>query len=158
MSLQGGVLASPRDGKEAKKPRTSGEESRIKVVIRKRPNHDKDAPDLIEVHPHLAGTPAALTVHEPKVKVDLTAYTEAHKFLYDNIFDETANNQKVYRNTAAPLIKHLFQAGKNSTCFAYGATGAGKTHTMMGTDAEPGLYLLAAADIFNMLSLPENDK
>jgi kinesin family protein 2/24 len=42
------------------------------------------------------------------------------------------------------------------TCFAYGQTGSGKTYTMMG-DIEgneikvPGLYLLAAYDIFKIL-------
>jgi kinesin family member 2/24 len=35
-----------------------------------------------------------------------------------------------------------------ATCFAYGQTGAGKTHTMMGNAQTPGLYLLAAKDIF----------
>ena len=40
--------------------------------------------------------------------------------------------------------------GGRATCFAYGQTGAGKTFTMMGTgDGQvPGLYLLAAQDIF----------
>ena len=38
----------------------------------------------------------------------------------------------------APLVEQLFE-GFNATCFAYGQTGSGKTHTMMGTEAEPGL-------------------
>lgn len=43
------------------------------------------------------------------------------------------------------------------TCFAYGQTGSGKTHTMMGPvkDKEchvPGMYLLAAYDIFTLLA------
>jgi len=44
------------------------------------------------------------------------------------------------------------------TCFAYGQTGSGKTFTMMGDlknedrhKAIPGLYLLAANDIFRLL-------
>jgi kinesin family protein 18/19 len=28
--------------------------------------------------------------------------------------------------------------GYNATVFAYGATGAGKTYTMLGTEEEPG--------------------
>ena len=44
--------------------------------------------------------------------------------------------------------------GSNTTCFAYGQTGSGKTFTMMGTNdgSVPGLYLLAAFDIVNMLA------
>ena len=38
------------------------------------------------------------------------------------------------------------------TCFAYGQTGSGKTFTMMGNRRQiPGLYLLAAYDIFTLL-------
>lgn len=45
------------------------------------------------------------------------------------------------------------------TCFAYGQTGSGKTFTMMGDPGSenkengptPGLYLLAAQDIFTII-------
>ena len=155
--------ATPRatEQREQKKPRTS-EESRIKVVIRKRPLSKKEsegssACDILEPLPVEAGAPACLLVHEPKVKVDLTRYTEEHRFLYDALFDEESSNEAVYRDTAAPLINRIFQSGQSSTCFAYGATGAGKTHTMMGTDGEPGLYFLAARDMFRLLSQPEHE-
>ena len=51
-----------------------------------------------------------------------------------------------------PLIRCTFE-GSNTTCFAYGQTGSGKTFTMMGVSdgSIPGLYLLAANDIVNML-------
>lgn len=40
-----------------------------------------------------------------------------------------------------------------ATCFAYGQTGAGKTHTMLGScPGRPGLYALAVRDIFAHLS------
>ena len=48
------------------------------------------------------------------------------------------------------------------TCFAYGQTGSGKTYTMMGDPGSenkenggptPGLYLLAAQDIFSFLEM-----
>ena len=38
-----------------------------------------------------------------------------------------------------------------ATCFAFGQTGAGKTYTLLGTPAVPGLYRLAAADMFSLL-------
>lgn len=51
-----------------------------------------------------------------------------------------------------PLIECTFQGAK-TTCFAYGQTGSGKTYTMMGSSdgSNPGLYLLAAFDICNLL-------
>jgi len=55
------------------------------------------------------------------------------------------------------LIDALFNRAK-VTCFAYGQTGSGKTYTMMGDSTSaleqntcPGLYLLAAQDIFALL-------
>ena len=38
--------------------------------------------------------------------------------------------------------------GYNGTIFAYGQTSSGKTHTMVGTDDELGVLLLAMADLF----------
>lgn len=37
----------------------------------------------------------------------------------------------VYRTTTAPLVKDVLK-GYNAAVFAYGATGSGKTHTMLG--------------------------
>lgn len=38
--------------------------------------------------------------------------------------------------------------GLNATIFAYGATGSGKTHTMVGIPEDPGLMILSLNDIF----------
>jgi hypothetical protein len=62
--------------------------------------------------------PRARPLHSP--------YTDQHRFLYDSIFDEHVGNREVYRATAAPLITRLVEKGQTSSCFAYGATGAGK--------------------------------
>lgn len=58
------------------------------------------------------------------------------KFGFDNAFDEKASTDQVYRSTAATVIPAVLQ-GYNCTVFAYGATGAGKTHTMLGDETEP---------------------
>jgi kinesin family protein 2/24 len=56
-----------------------------------------------------------------------------------------------------PLVYQTFKGAK-TTCFAYGQTGSGKTFTMMGTPdgSVPGLYLLAAYDVINLLSQYED--
>ena len=38
--------------------------------------------------------------------------------------------------------------GRNGTVFCYGATGAGKTYTMLGTVENPGVMVLAIKDLF----------
>lgn len=47
--------------------------------------------------------------------------------------------------------------GLNATVFAYGATGSGKTHTMVGTEKDPGLMVLSMKDIFRHIA-KESDK
>jgi kinesin family protein 2/24 len=119
--------ATPREA-VAKKARPS--EGRIRVVVRKRPlsarELDEGRRDVLQLTT-AAGVPVVM-VHEPKTKVDMTAYVETHAFRFDGAYGEGSSNRAVYDGTAAPLIDYLF-AGQTATCFAYGATGAGKTHT-----------------------------
>ena len=43
--------------------------------------------------------------------------------------------------------------GVNATVFAYGPTGAGKTRTMTGTAAEPGVMVLALQQMFDRIKV-----
>ena len=65
------------------------------------------------------------------LKVDLTKYLENQHFRFDYAFDDSCDNEKVYKYTAKPLVQTIFEGGM-ATCFAYGQTGSGKTHTMGG--------------------------
>lgn len=64
-------------------------------------------------------TKDTLIVHEPKTKVDLTKFLENHNFRFDYAFDDTCNNELVYKYTAKPLVQTIFEGGM-ATCFAYG--------------------------------------
>ena len=57
---------------------------------------------------------ARLTVHEPRVKVDLTKYVEHHAFSFDDVLDEEVSNDAVYRSTVQPLVATIFRSGKVS--------------------------------------------
>uniref|UniRef100_A0A7N1A2T1 Kinesin-like protein n=1 Tax=Kalanchoe fedtschenkoi TaxID=63787 RepID=A0A7N1A2T1_KALFE len=120
--------------------------AKIKVVVRKRPLNKKELSrkedDIVTVNDG-----AYLTVHEPKLKVDLTAYVEKHEFCFDAVLDECVSNDEVYRATVEPIIPTIFQRTK-ATCFAYGQTGSGKTFTM-----QP-LPLRAVDDIVRLLHHP----
>lgn len=87
--------------------------------------------------------------------MDLTKYIEEHQFVFDKVYDESVTNYQLYEDTVQPLVSAAFQGAKG-TCFAYGQTGSGKTYTMMGPPQDeghstPGLYLLAARDIFTLM-------
>ena len=126
-------------------------EPKIIVAIRKRPllrrDHAKGDQDIVSV-----GSECELSVKEMRTKVDLTPYIEEHKFAFDAVFDEESRNQEVYDSLLKPLVAAAFETAKINV-FAYGQTGSGKTFTMMGSPESgiPGLYLLAAEDLFSRL-------
>uniref|UniRef100_G3VNL2 Kinesin-like protein KIF24 n=1 Tax=Sarcophilus harrisii TaxID=9305 RepID=G3VNL2_SARHA len=125
------------------------ETEKIRVCVRKRPlalrEERRGEINIITVEDK-----ETLLVYEKKEAVDLTQYILQHVFYFDEVFGETCTNQDVYMKTTHPLIQHIFKGG-NATCFAYGQTGAGKTYTMIGTHQNPGLYALAAEDIFKQI-------
>eukprot|EP01059_Diplonema_ambulator_P028160 TRINITY_DN46897_c0_g1_i1.p1 TRINITY_DN46897_c0_g1~~TRINITY_DN46897_c0_g1_i1.p1 ORF type:complete len:506 (+),score=185.15 TRINITY_DN46897_c0_g1_i1:43-1560(+) len=119
----------------------------ITVAVRKRPlmRHEKDkgGTDVVEVAKR-----NSLVVSEPKIRYDLTKYTECHGYTFDRVFKDTEDNSSVYQDVCRPLLDTFFSGG-NATCFAYGQTGSGKTHTMLGKKGDKGIYILAAEEIFN---------
>lgn len=58
---------------------------------------------------------------------------------------------EVYEKTTKNLVKDIL-VGFNATVFAYGATGSGKTHTMVGHGAETGIMVRAISDLFDIVS------
>ncbi|KAI9290847.1 kinesin-domain-containing protein [Neoconidiobolus thromboides FSU 785] len=120
---------------------------KIRVCVRKRPLNSREVNRKDSDIVHIINR-RALTLMEPKVKVDLTGYIDKHKFIFDETFDCDADNDHVYNRTAKPLVNHVFNGG-NATCFAYGQTGSGKTFTML--DELTGLYVRAAGDMIALL-------
>ena len=56
---------------------------------------------------------------------------EEKLFTFDAVYGEDSTQRQVFDETAFPLVESVLQ-GYNGTIFAYGQTGCGKTHTMMG--------------------------
>lgn len=73
-----------------------------------------------------------LVIHEPKVKVDLTKYVECSEFIFDDVFNEEATNEKIYQTCCKPLINFFMNKGK-ATCFAYGQVTI-RIHIYISTD------------------------
>ncbi|XP_008792351.2 kinesin-like protein KIN-13B [Phoenix dactylifera] len=118
--------------------------AKIKVVVRKRPLNKKEIAKKEEDIITIERSSNSLTVHETKLKVDLTEYVEKHEFVFDAVLDEDVSNDEVYQETVEPVVPAIFQRTK-ATCFAYGQTGSGKTYTM-----QP-LPLRASQDILRLM-------
>ncbi|KAF5932116.1 hypothetical protein HYC85_028287 [Camellia sinensis] len=69
--------------------------AKIKVVVRKRPLNKKELAknedDIITIE----SRSSSLTVHETKLKVDLTEYVEKHEFVFDAVLNEEVSNDEV---------------------------------------------------------------
>ncbi|KAL2914435.1 Kinesin-like protein kif19 [Polyrhizophydium stewartii] len=72
-------------------------------------------------------------------------------FWFDGVFDETASQTHVFDHTVRHLIDSVLH-GFNATVLAYGATGAGKTYTMLGNETSPGIMVLTLADLFSKIT------
>lgn len=76
--------------------------------------------------------------------------TRQKQYAFDYAFDQDAQQEKVFNLTTQFLIEGILN-GYNSTVFAYGATGAGKTFTMLGNQVNPGIMYQTMKEIFEQL-------
>lgn len=81
--------------------------------------------------------------------------TKDHAYRFDNAFGPEASSLDIYRACLQPVVRAVGQ-GYHGSCFAYGATGSGKTYTMMGESAAPGVMPMAVQELFE-LSEKEDD-
>jgi len=76
--------------------------------------------------------------------------SERKKFTFSQIFDEKVDQLAIYENCALPIVKR-FLNGENGLLFAYGITSSGKSYTMRGTTASPGVIPRALNTIFEVI-------
>lgn len=88
-------------------------------------------------------------------------FFQLHQFTFDNAFDIDSSQKDVYEQTAKPAVLSVLE-GYNSTIFAYGQTGTGKTFTMEGftysnTDEKRGIIPRSIEEIFNYIESFSNN-
>ena len=68
----------------------------------------------------------------------------------------SVENREIYSHnlhflgTTKDLVDVIFN-GYNCSVFVYGATGAGKTHTMLGSDGNPGIIFRTVMELYNRI-------
>ncbi|XP_011061999.1 PREDICTED: kinesin-like protein KIF18A [Acromyrmex echinatior] len=150
------------------KPSTSGStmktedtsEISIKVIVRVRPPNERELQDnsrtIIEVvddkmlifDPKEHETPFFFHNVAQKGRDMLKKQNKQLQFIFDRVFDSTSTNTDVFEGSTKRLINSLLD-GYNCSVFAYGATGAGKTHTMLGNREDPGITYHTVAELFS---------
>ncbi|XP_014243876.1 kinesin-like protein KIF18A isoform X2 [Cimex lectularius] len=142
-------------------PTPQDENSKVKVFVRVRPFNEKE---------HSCGCKVInvvdnnTLVFDPKetnepfffrgvVQKSRDINKRANKdmlFEFDRVFDEEASNEDVFNVTTKEIVKSIFE-GYNCSVFAYGATGAGKTFTMLGTEDRPGITFLTIVELLKQV-------
>ncbi|TMS22010.1 Kinesin-like protein KIF22 [Larimichthys crocea] len=83
--------------------------------------------------------------------------TESVKYHFDAFHGEQTTQQEVFVSSVKPILPHIL-SGQNASVFAYGPTGAGKTHTMLGSPEQPGVIPRAVRAIFNLVKAKKEDE
>ncbi|XP_048080448.2 kinesin-like protein KIF19 [Ursus arctos] len=127
-------------------------DQQLVVALRIRPLSDSELEEGAAIIAHKVGDQMVVLMDPGEDPEDtLRAHRSREKtFIFDTVFDQHASQEDVYRATTQHLVEGVV-SGYNATVFAYGPSGAGKTYTMLGMDAEPGIYLQTLTDLFRAI-------
>nr|XP_034360810.1 kinesin-like protein KIF3A isoform X3 [Arvicanthis niloticus] len=126
----------------------------VKVVVRCRPLNEREKAMCYRQAVSVDEMRGTITVH----KTD-SSNEPPKTFTFDTVFGPESKQLDVYNLTARPIIDSVLE-GYNGTIFAYGQTGTGKTFTMEGVRAVPGLRGVipnSFAHIFGHIAKAEGD-
>ncbi|NWI70228.1 KI18B protein, partial [Todus mexicanus] len=79
------------------------------------------------------------------------------KFVFDRVFSEEATQEEVFQHTTRDVLDSVLD-GYNCSVFAYGATGAGKTYTMLGSEESPGIMYLTMVELYRKIEARKEEK
>ncbi|XP_071446360.1 kinesin-like protein KIF18B [Hetaerina americana] len=138
-----------------------GKSENIKVVIRVRPVSNEADPTTRAVVKVLDDR---MLMFDPKVEEDDFYFqgmrqktrdlnkksNKDMRFIFDRVFGPEATTEEVFGGSTKDIIGHLLE-GYNCSVFVYGATGAGKTYTMLGTRDCPGITYLTMVELYQQM-------
>ncbi|XP_056399245.1 kinesin-like protein KIF18B [Hyla sarda] len=145
----------------------AAEEGNVSVVVRVRPPNSREQEgnqySVVQVmdhnilifdpdEPDTSGVFSNLRAHEGTKRKGKDL-----KFIFDQVFGEQSSQQDVFEHTTKQILDGVLN-GYNCSVFAYGATGAGKTHTMLGSEADPGVMYLTMVELYQRIEAIKEEK
>ncbi|XP_028257726.1 kinesin-like protein KIF18A [Parambassis ranga] len=142
--------------------------SHVKVVVRVRPSNEsenrencRNVVQVVDNH---------MLIFDPKEE-DMSCFGSQRvrnrninkrsnkdlKFVFDHVFDKHSTQLDVFEGTTKGVLDGVMN-GFNCTVFAYGATGAGKTHTMLGSQDDPGVMYRTMKELFKRMDDAKEEK
>ena len=111
---------------------------RVHVYARARPMVEREAGERAAVAMDSSGSRCAVHYEDEAAKEQVLAgkmaaadvRQQTKDFEFDGVFDDRHGQRDVYDTVGAPVLKDVLR-GYNGCIFAYGQTGAGKTHSLL---------------------------
>ncbi|WKY04641.1 hypothetical protein Q1695_005560 [Nippostrongylus brasiliensis] len=72
-------------------------------------------------------------------------------YTFDAVFDQVCSNAEIYERVMSGIVESAL-AGFNTAVCAYGQSGAGKTHTLTGSDSEDGIVQCTFEALFDAIA------
>nr|XP_028562583.1 kinesin-like protein KIF19 [Podarcis muralis] len=133
-------------------------EEQLVVALRIRPINAAEVEEGANIIAHRLGDQMVVLMDPMEDPDDVLRANRSREkaFIFDMVFCHRATQEEVYLSTTKNLVEGVI-SGYNTTIFAYGPTGAGKTYTMLGTDSEPGIYIRTLNDLFRAIEATSGD-
>uniref|UniRef100_A0A0N5A445 Kinesin-like protein n=1 Tax=Parastrongyloides trichosuri TaxID=131310 RepID=A0A0N5A445_PARTI len=124
----------------------------LTVVVRVRPMNSNEIESKQIQISYTVGEKDLLLIDPEKFKNNILRVNRQFEkqFTFDSVFGPDSTNEEIHHSTTENLINLVVQ-GNNATIFAYGATGTGKTYTMVGTKERPGLMPLMTSSLYEKI-------
>lgn len=90
--------------------------------------------------------------HGRQFKAIGTKRCKNSQYAFDGVFNDGSSNRSIFETVTRPMVDATID-GYNCSVFAYGATGSGKTYTMLGKPSNPGVIYYTTKDLFEKLSI-----
>jgi len=143
----------------AKLPEKEESQRNLTVAVRVRPINDAEVEYGCTDIVHVINVENMVVLMDPSDDPDdiLRANRSREKqYVFDLSFGPASSQKEVYEQTTKDLIESVID-GYNATVFAYGPTGAGKTHTMLGVDSDPGIMVRTLNSLFKKMELTSSE-
>lgn len=159
-----------RKSSSAKRSQVNGDkESNMKVVVRVRPANNME--NAKQSSTSVRVMDQRMLIFDPKDdSIDYLSTNLRRKqpqflkrrardlrFMFDRVFDHESSNRDVFEHTTKTIVEGVL-GGYNCTVFAYGATGAGKTFTMLGDQSNPGVMFLTMMELYSRINACKDEK
>ena len=131
--------------------------SSITVAIRVRPLNQTELQITSVEGIKIVNSNSLIVSSDPNSMNKKTNLIKEHQFFFDYVFSQSSTQEEVYQNTTKQLLPGIID-GFNATVFAYGATGSGKTYTMLGTVNKKGIMTRSITDLFKLVNSKKNNE